>query len=151
MSEGTFSRVDPSGERMYGPRGVVVCGYPAGEHGPLIELLAKVCGSDLAVRFAGEAAAEETLADLLALPHRWGEGLESSLRRALVLSGLTRKELHTLMAAYRSSGLPGQLWAVLTPTSEGWALRDLLAELARESEAVAKPETSPSGGSGNPG
>lgn len=151
MSEGTFGRVDPSEERMYGPRGVVVCGYPPAEHVPLIVLLQKVCGHELTVRFAGEEAVRETLADLLALPHRWGEGLESGLSRALVLSGLTQKELHTLMAAYRQSGLSPQLWAVLTPISEGWALRDLLAELSREAEAVGKRKTRPPGPSDDEG
>jgi hypothetical protein len=151
MSEETFSRVEPSEERMYGPRGVVVCGYPPGEHAPLIELLERICGKDLTVRFAGEEAAGETLSDLLTHPHRRGEGPESGLSRALVLSGLTQKELHTLMAAYRQSGLPAQLWAVLTPTTEGWPLRQLLAELAREADAMRKRRTPPSGGSRQPG
>lgn len=138
MDRGTFDKVDASSEVMYGPKGVVVCGYGAGEHEPLIGFLQRVCGEDLRVVFAGDGAAGDSLHDLLARPHRCGEGDPSTLRRALVLSGLTQKELHTLMGAYRRSGLPKQLWAVLTPTSETWALGDLLEELARESEALQR-------------
>ncbi len=138
MSRGTFNKVDASDERMYGPRGIVVCGYPPEEHGPLAGFLETLCGRDVKVVFAGEALLQETLRDILALPDRSGEGGPSGLPRGMVLSGLSQKELHALMAAYRKSGLPGQLWAALTPTSETWALEDLLKELAREAEAMRK-------------
>jgi hypothetical protein len=60
------------------------------------------------------------------------------MKRAVIMSGFTQKELHALMAAYRGSELPSQLWATLTPVSENWSVADLLDELAAEAEAIKK-------------
>jgi hypothetical protein len=38
----------------------------------------------------------------------------------------------------KESGMTQALWACLTPVSESWPLRQLLAELAREREAMQK-------------
>jgi hypothetical protein len=139
MSGGTFSKVKATDDRMYGPRGLVVCGYPPEEHGPLDGFLERFGGADLPVVFATKEIAAQTLGEILSLPNRSGKGEPSNLRRAMVLSGFTQKELHTLlMGAYRQGGLPDQLWATLTPISENWSLTDLLEELARESEAMKK-------------
>lgn len=136
MSEGTFQKVEKSEERMYGPRGLVVCGYPVEEHSPVARFLAKVAGPDLPVLFASEDMAGRTLKEILGLPKGYGQGKPSGLRRAMILSGFKQKELHTLMSAYKKSGLPRQLWATLTPVSEDWPLEELLEELAREAEGL---------------
>ena len=52
------------------------------------------------------------------------------------MSGLTQNELHGLMAAYRKSGFPRQLWAALTPVSEKWPLEQLLKELETEDRVM---------------
>ncbi|MBW2050231.1 MAG: DUF3783 domain-containing protein [Deltaproteobacteria bacterium] len=52
------------------------------------------------------------------------------------------EELHRLMKNYRESGMPGQLWATVTPVSEGWRLVDLLKELAAEAEAMRRKASS---------
>ena len=136
--EGTFNRVEETDERMYGPRGLVVCGYTPGEHRPLADFMSRFGGEDLSVIFVPDEGADRSLKDTLAMPHRSGEGMPSSLKRAMVLSGFTQRELHGLMGAFRKAGLPGQLWATLTPTSESWTVRELLDELAREAEAMKK-------------
>ena len=79
-----------------------------------------------------------TLKELLALPDRSGQGEASDMRRAIIMSGFTQKELHKLMTAYRLAELPSQLWATLTPISENWSVTNLLEELAAESEAIKK-------------
>ncbi len=76
--------------------------------------------------------------ELLSLPHESGKGFKSSLGRAMILSGFTQRELHGLMGAFRKAGLPRQLWATLTPTSESWTARELLEELPREAEAMSR-------------
>ena len=60
------------------------------------------------------------------------------MRRAIIMSGFTQRELHKLMTAYRQSELPSQLWATLTPISENWSITSLLEELAAEAEAIKK-------------
>jgi len=47
-------------------------------------------------------------------------------------------EVHRLMNLYRQAGLPQQLWATLTPVSEGWTVAALLAELAAEAQAMRR-------------
>ena len=88
--------------------------------------------------FAREEDADASLGDIVASEAGKGKGLSSGLSRAIIMSGLTEKELHLLLSTYRSQKLPPQLWATLTPVSEAWTLRALLEELAREAEAFKK-------------
>jgi hypothetical protein len=60
------------------------------------------------------------------------------MEKAIVVSGLTQKELAKLMAAYRKLTWPKPFWAAVTPTSETWTLRRLLEELAAENEALGQ-------------
>jgi hypothetical protein len=56
--------------------------------------------------------------------------------RAVIMSGVTGKEMNSLMQGYRKARFPLQLWASLTPTSETWTLQELLSELEMESRAM---------------
>ncbi|UCG67273.1 MAG: DUF3783 domain-containing protein [Deltaproteobacteria bacterium] len=58
------------------------------------------------------------------------------MRRAIIMSGFSQKELYQLMALYSLAELPPQLWARLTPVSEKCSVPQLLDELAAESEAI---------------
>ena len=74
-----------------------------------------------------------------------GRGEHSGRTRAIVLAGLTERELHAFMAAYKTLGFSRPLWASLTPHSEGWKVRALLAELKEEAAELAARR--PAGGS----
>ena len=123
---------------MYGPRGILVCGYPASERSSLLYLLEENGFSDLPVIFVSYTDLTKTLKELLTSPHRSSLGEDSEMRRAIIMSGFRRKELYQLMALYRLAELPPQLWASLTPISEKWSVTRLLDELAAESEAIKK-------------
>jgi hypothetical protein len=140
MTGGTFQKLEKSSERMHGPRGIVVCGYPPAEHEPLADALGLIGLGDRPVLFVNGKDSMRTLKEVLASGDRSGMGEPSDLPRALILSGFTQQELHTLMSTYRQAGLPSQLWATLTPTSEAWALGDLLKELQKEADAIRKQE-----------
>jgi hypothetical protein len=75
---------------------------------------------------------------LAALPNGTGKGESSVLPRAIIVAGITERQLQTLMAVCRKTGMQQALWATLTPTSETWPLRDLLPELAAERKALQK-------------
>jgi hypothetical protein len=141
MTDGTFQKLDGSSERMHGPRGIVVCGYPPTEHEPLADALGLIGLGDRPVLFVSVKDSTRTLREVLASGDRSGMAEPSDLPRALILSGFTQQELHTLMSAYRQAGLPSQLWATLTPVSENWTLGDLLKELQKEAEAFRKQES----------
>jgi hypothetical protein len=80
----------------------------------------------------------ESLAGLLELADGSGAGLPSALPRAVIVAGITEAQLISLMTVCKKSDMQQALWAVLTPVSEKWTVEQLLAELAREREALQK-------------
>jgi len=134
-----FSKVGASAKkRLYGPRAVLACGYAVAEQDALLGMLERFRLVDLPALFATAADADRTLGAIVAEAPGHGRGEDSPLPRAVILSGVTEKELSTIMAAWKHLGLPPQNWATLTPTSEGWTLLDLLAELDLERLALSK-------------
>jgi len=138
MNDGTFTKIDKSGQRLHGEPALLVCGYPVDEHELLLGALESLGLGDRPVVFAASADARRPLKALLQSAHRTGLGQPSEMSRAIIMSGFTQAEVHKLMTAYRQGGMPPQLWATLTPVSETWFLADLLEELAAESEAFRK-------------
>ena len=138
MSEGNFEKIQESDERMYGPKGILVCGYPPPEHRFFALFMEKAGFSDKPIIFAKTEDAGKTLKELLGLNSGWGMGEPTDLPRAVIMSGFTQNEVHRIMVAYRQAGLPTQLWATLTPVSENWLLSDLLRELVKENEHFKK-------------
>lgn len=138
MSQGTFNKVKPTDRRMFGPRKLLVCGWPAGQQSELLQLLEKIGITEAPVIFLTDDQLDQALEQVLELPHCSGLGQTSNTPRAVVLSGLTEQELHAVISAYRRRRLPEQLWASLTPTSARWPVRRLLRELASEREAFQR-------------
>ena len=136
MTDGDFEKVKRSDNPMYGPRKLIVCGFPAPAQ-PKFAAVLKMAGlADIAVLWANQAHAPKILSALLHLTA--GAGEDSKLPRAIIVSGLTENELHTLMAVCRKTGMKQALWATLTPTSETWPLGQLLEELQAERKALSK-------------
>ena len=136
MSEGKFEKIEGSDERMYGPKGILVCGYAPPEHRFFAMFMEKAGFSDRPVIFPTNQDAGKTLKELFGLTTGSGTGEPADLPRAVIMSGFTQNELHRIMYAYRQAGLPAQLWATLTPVSENWLLADLLDELVKENEVI---------------
>lgn len=130
--------MDASDVKMYGSRGIILCGYDISEQNLFAELLAENSIENIPIISANESHAEQTLGEIITTTDRTGFGVESTLPRASILSGITKGELHLVISMVRKSELPGQLWASMTPTSETWKLKDLLAELLREREEFRK-------------
>jgi len=141
MGQGTFKEIGESAQPMYGPRGMLVCGFAPAEQDAIMKFLGDILLADLPVIFATTANSEERLGDLLTRPDQSGRNADCGPVRAIVLSGITEKELHRIISAYRDVGLPRPLWASLTPFSEGWTLTALLEELKKERIAMGKNKT----------
>lgn len=139
MSPSGFSKVGASAKkRLYGPRAVLACGYAAAEQDALLGMMERFRFAGLPALFATADDADRLVGEVLASAPDHGRGQDSPLPRAVILSGVTEKELSTFMAAWKHLGLPRQNWATLTPTSEGWTLMDLLAELDLERLALSQ-------------
>jgi hypothetical protein len=137
MPASSFSKIkNRTRKRLYGPRRCLACGYTAAEQDALLAMMLRWNFADMPALFAGAADMDRLVGEILAEPAGHGQGQDSPLPRAVILSGLTEKELNTFMAAWKHLGLPPQNWATLTPTSETWALIDLLTELDLERVAL---------------
>jgi hypothetical protein len=138
MTDGEFEKVDQTSERMYGPKGILFCGFAAAEHAPLVTALSQIGFGDRPLIFASENDLNKSLKDLLESEDRAGMGVTAGMPRATIMSGCTQMEVHILMTAFKEAGFPRQLWATLTPMSEGWHLKALLKELAEEDRSFQK-------------
>lgn len=137
---GEFNRIDKSEKRMYGPRGLLVCGYPEAERDLFLDFIDKINMTDIPVIFAVNEDVEKNLGGLFNHEHRAGIAGPSELPRAVIMSGLSQNELHNLMGAYREAGFVRQIRASLTLTSESWTLKELLVQLLAEARAMQKKE-----------
>ena len=138
MTDGTFEKVQRSDVRMYGPQKLLLCGFPAQVQPTFLAVLKRAGLQDIAVVWANQDDEKETLSELLERPGGSGTGKDSTLPRAVIVSGITDNQLHGLMNTCRQAGMQQALWAALTPTSETWPLPQLLAELQAERKALSQ-------------
>ncbi|MDY6792836.1 MAG: DUF3783 domain-containing protein [Thermodesulfobacteriota bacterium] len=131
-----FTKVGKSNKRMYGPKGLLVCGYPEEAWNDFLNLVDQVGLSDTRVVFASSNDLEESVGDMLTDESKAGFAGASDMPRAVIMSGLTQNELHRLLTAYREAGFASQIWATLTPVSQNWPLGHLLNELQTENKAM---------------
>jgi len=138
MTDATFEKVTLSDKPLYGPEKLIVCGFSATVQ-PKFEAVLGMAGlQEVPLVWALDNQLETRLSELAALPSGTGRDESSTLPRAIVVAGISERQLQTLMAVCRKTGMQQALWATLTPTSETWLLKDLLAELAAEREALRK-------------
>jgi len=142
MTDGaTFQPMGDSDERRFGPRRILVCGFTSDE-GALVARLAhmmtdKLGGEPLPVFVSGRSHLPQRLGELFEKPVAVPED-QPTAARAVILSGVSEREIHAFMAAYKTLGLERPLWATLTPTSQDWPLADLLDELVAERAALQR-------------
>jgi hypothetical protein len=141
----TFEKVTRSEKILYGPRKLLLCGFPAESRKKFTTVLETVGLAAVPKVWVTTEQGAAPLADLLELPDGSGSEAASALPRAVIVAGITEAQLIGLMTVCRKSGTQNALWAVLTPVSEKWTVQQLLAELAREREALQKKSGSGAG------
>jgi hypothetical protein len=134
----TFEKVTRSEKILYGPRKLLLCGFAAESRDKFNAVLGMVGLADVPKVWVATKQGATALADLLELPDGSGSEAASALPRAVIVAGITESQLISLMTVCKKSGMQNALWAVLTPVSETWTVAQLLAELAREREALQK-------------
>jgi hypothetical protein len=139
MSEkGSFEKIEKSDRCLHGPRKLLLAGFVADDQTRFKTLLQTLGFPDLALVWVGEEQSETLIGDLVQLPDGSGNGRSSSLLRAVIVGGISEKELGHLITGCRKAGLQQTLWATLTPTSVTWPLQQLLTELAAEHAAMSR-------------
>jgi hypothetical protein len=137
MTDASFEKIGRSDKCLYGPRKLLLCGFPIDAQSKFKMLLDMLGLKNIPLVWTGEQDSETRLAELMQRADGSGEGIASGLPRAIILAGVAENELHQLMSGCRQAGMQKSLWATLTPTSEGWTLGALLTELAAENRAMA--------------
>jgi len=140
MTDASFKKVGQTENFLYGPRKILLCGYSTDELNHFYKILKKIKLSDLMLIAANTESLPCELKKLFSQKDNSGFNGDSEMQRSAILSGITEKELHSIINVYRSSGLPKQFWAALTPVSENWTLGELLEELKKENEAIRKQQ-----------
>lgn len=135
-AETTFRPIDTSDQPMHGHPAILISGFLPPEQEQLRTQLPDWGIADIPVIVIAPAVLALTLGDAARLPDGSHAGEAPELPRAVILSGLTGRQLNAIMDGYRQSGLPRPLWASVTPTSETWTVKYLLVELLREREAM---------------
>lgn len=137
MSKGSFEKIQNSDKCLYGPRKLLLTGFAADVQTKFKTLLQMLGFSDVALVWASENQLETIIDDLVQLPDGSGNGRSSSLPRAVIVGGITEKELHSLISGCREAGMKQALWATMTPISVTWRLQQLLSELVAEHAALS--------------
>ncbi len=130
--------VGESKERMYGPRGILVCGFSSDERKTIVKMFNDKKFKNLPVIFTTKEDRTELMKDMVKRSHQSGLEDECGLDRAIIMSGLTEKGLHRTMSVYKKLKLPKPLWATLTPSSENWTVEALISELNSEKLHIEK-------------
>ena len=133
-----MKKVGQTDSRLYGPRRILLCGYSGAEIKHFQKILKDAQVSGIALIAANTKSLSCELKDLFSQIAKSGFTKDSALPRAAIIAGISEKELHAIMNAYRTGGLPRQFWATLTPVSENWTLQELLVELRKENNAIRK-------------
>ena len=141
-NDATFQKIGESDKPRPGPRRILVCGYEDEARGRIESLTAmmveKLNLTPLPVAFATKSELERTLLDVFEGPLPDSSKASAEMERAVIMSGISEKEIHAFMGGFRTLQLPKPLWATLTPMSSKWTLGFLLDELATERKALAK-------------
>ena len=138
MTDARFEKVGHSEAVLYGPRKLLLCGFPSGAQSKFRAVLKMIGFENVPKIWVGTEQSSQVLAELLTLDDETGSGASSTLPRAVVVAGITQSELLRLMTACKKTGMTNALWATLTPTSERWTVKQLLDELASERRAMQK-------------
>ncbi len=152
-AESTFRPIDNSEAPMHGRPAILMSGFPSDEQATVRQSLASWGIPEVPLIVIAPDTLPLTLAEAAALPDGTNASLTPELPRAIIMSGLTGRQLNGLMDGYRQSGLTRPLWASVTPTSATWTVKYLLVELLKEREAMrqamlaknnTQPDNSPS-------
>ena len=138
MVDAKFEKVAHSDRPFYGARKLLVCGFDVKAQSGFKEMLQTAGIKDIPVVWVTSGQADTQLSVLMEQPGDSNSGVSSTLPGAIIVSGITENELHRLMDTYRKTDMKPVLWAALTPTSETWSVKTLLAELNAERKAMQR-------------
>jgi len=130
--------VGKSKKRMYGPRAIMVSGFTPDERQILLKMFKNKKFKKIPVVYTSDKDKPVLVKEMFQRDNLSGFDENCSLNNAIIMSGLTEKEFHFTMSAYKKTKLPKPLFATLTPTSENWTVDSLVTELKNEHLHIEK-------------
>ncbi|QTA79897.1 DUF3783 [Desulfonema limicola] len=138
MSKAAFEKITNSDSPLYGPKKLLLCGFPQTAHSKFKKVMEYAGISDVPVVWVTDELSNSSISDILEMQDSTGQGMDSNLSRAVIVAGISQKQLHQLMEICRKTGMKKSLWAVVTPVSEKWSISNLLKELEEERRVLNK-------------
>lgn len=135
MNDNGFEQLGNSEKFLYGPPGLLCCGFSDIEKKAIIVLVEKLIGPDFPAIFVSDDEKNKPLSELLSYETRFGLHKESSFPRTMILSGCRESHIQNMMGAFHTYEFPPTLWATVTPISEQWPVSELIHELTKERDA----------------
>ncbi len=133
-----MEKIEHSNKRLFGEhRAILSVGLSGDEKRILLDDVESLFG-DVKVIFGTKKDLNARLSEIFSHEHRYGENESFDVPKTIITSGLTESELLDFMKHIRRSIKEIKLMAVLTPTSNQWKLKELLAELIMEAKAMEK-------------
>ncbi len=106
---GRFQKVSAAAKRMYGPKVLLVCGYPEDEHEPFLSFVQKTKVADFPVVFAVQTDLERQVREIIDQDHKSGFMHSSPMPRAVIMSGVTGKEMNSQIRKIEAQDMDGWL------------------------------------------
>ncbi|MFO7877296.1 MAG: hypothetical protein R6U55_12020, partial [Desulfovermiculus sp.] len=89
--KGKFQKVNAAAKRMYGPKVLLVCGYPQDEHEPFLSFLQKTKIADFPVVFAVQTDLERQVREIIDQDHKSGFMHSSPMPNIVFLALIIRE------------------------------------------------------------
>ena len=137
----SFEEIGHESGGAVGPAAVLLCGFEPEADAAVAALLERVGAGEHRVRPCTVLMVGQTLEEALDAPAGGDRAPADALPRVLVLSGLTGSAIHAFLDRFGETGLPRPIFASATPTSLGFAVRDLLRDLLAEQNAMRGPKS----------
>lgn len=132
-----MKEIGETDKKLYGEYGVLYAGFSKDERERLKDF-SKSHSKELKVVFVCKNDGELPLKDIFKRADGSCIEEDTDFPRTVILSGFKEKELLEFLRKLKALSVPYELAAVLTKFSKDWKLKDLIGELIKEREELAR-------------
>ncbi len=132
-----MKEIGETDKKLYGEYAVLYAGFSEEEREKL-KNFSKSHSESLKVVFACKNDGKLLLKEIFKRNDGGCINEDTDLPKTVILSGFTEKKLLEFLKKLKTLGISYELAAVLTRTSKDWKFKDLIGELIKEREEIAK-------------
>ncbi len=132
-----MKEIGETDKKLYGEYGVLYAGFSKEERERLKDF-SKSHSQELKAIFACKDDGDALLKEIFKRDDGSCIEEDTDFPKTVIMSGFTEKELLEFLKKLKTLGINYELAAVLTKFSKDWKLKDLVGELIKEREELAK-------------